>query len=866
MSGSKSPFKRVRVKKKHELDIETLFTELRNRSPNIKNLYAHQADIIREYNHKHIDSQDVGIELPTGSGKTLVGLLIGEWRRRILNQRVLYLCPTRQLAYQVKDQSEDYGIDARLFIGSKRKYDRQDLTLYRSARTIAISTYSGLFNVSPGIDDPQTIILDDAHGAETYIGSMWSLNISRHEHGDLYSSIIEIFERDLPSHFIGVINRGNRAHITHKVEKVPFGASHRSLPVLWSILDSEIDDEDLDLYFSWYAIRDGLNACHVYISYDSILIRPYIPPTLIHRPFSEAGQRIYMSASLGRGGELERITGIREIQRIPTPKTYESRDIGRRFYIFLDFSQNPNDYNKWIAHRLSTIDRTLVLCPTRYKAQQFLTILDMCSKRPSVLSAKDIEETMEPFTKSDHSILLLTNRYDGIDLPHGHCRQIIIDGIPSGTNLQEAFLEERLGLDILLRERIKTRIQQASGRCTRSDTDIAAIIMVDRKLLDFCARVENQKIFHQEIRAEMLFAFEQQKDSTSNIDAMLESFMSRDENWKLAEQDISDLRRSEDPPDASVTEILDDVVKSEVDFSYAMWAGDYENAVKFARTVADNLSEKKLAPYRALWYYFVATAAYTQSKDDSDFKRIADDYLIRAKSACQTVSWFPHTLRSMLHEPDTLDDISEIQALTVEGILDNLRSMGAVGLRFTKRLEEIEKNLKEKEANIFDLGLMQLGTLLGFNSYKPGGDAAPDVVWHLENHLLFMFEGKSDEHPDTGVSVQNCRQTSGHLDWVTGNDNLKDIVTKYCILVSPRSSIDENALPHGEQIHYLHTSEVLHFFEKTRQMLVELRSAITDEISDTNRERVLRCMDRYNLTPEKIRELVTSKLVTELPV
>jgi len=219
----------------------------------------------------------------------------------------------------------------------------------------------------------------------------------------------------------------------------------------------------------------------------------------------------------------------------------------------------------------------------------------------------------------------------------------------------------------------------------------------------------------------------------------------------------------------------------------------------------------------------------------------------------------------MLLEPGTLKDISETQALAVEGIVENIRNMGTVGLRFTNRLEDIEKNLNETEADIFDRGLMQLGTLLGFNSYKPGGDAAPDVVWHLENELLFMFEGKSDEYPDTGISVQNCRQTSGHLDWVTIDANLKDIATKYCLLVSPRISIDEIALPHGEQIYYLHTSEVLQLFDRTKQMLVELRSAMIDEISENYRELVLRCMDRYDLTPEKIIERITSKQVTELP-
>ena len=92
-----SPFERVRVEKKQDIDIEALFYDLK-RDPKIKNLYAPQADVLREYYKTHITSQDVSIELPIGLGKTLVGLLIGEWRRRSSLQRVLYLCPTRQLA------------------------------------------------------------------------------------------------------------------------------------------------------------------------------------------------------------------------------------------------------------------------------------------------------------------------------------------------------------------------------------------------------------------------------------------------------------------------------------------------------------------------------------------------------------------------------------------------------------------------------------------------------------------------------------------------------------------------------------------------------------------------------------------------
>src|SRR6266545_811225 len=67
---------------------------------------------IKEYAKK----QDVALELPTGAGKTLVGLLLAEYRRKALNERVVYLCPTQQLAYQVGQHAQKYGIGVRVLL------------------------------------------------------------------------------------------------------------------------------------------------------------------------------------------------------------------------------------------------------------------------------------------------------------------------------------------------------------------------------------------------------------------------------------------------------------------------------------------------------------------------------------------------------------------------------------------------------------------------------------------------------------------------------------------------------------------------------------------------------------------------------
>src|SRR6266571_2013500 len=864
---STSPFKRVKVGQvQPPADIESLFKDLKNRNPRIKDLFAHQADIIRGYFQNHLMSRHVALELPTGSGKTLVALLIAEYRRRVFSERVVYLCPTRQLAYQVSKHSKDYAIDTKVFVGSKREYDPQALTLYRSAKTIAIATYSGLFNTNPGLNDPQLIILDDAHGAETYIAQMWSVDIDRDTKGELYHKVLAIYIDDLPSDFAKDMVQEARPTGHARVEKVPSGSFFQALTTLTRILDNHLPNPDSDLYFSWTVVRNGLHACHVYISWDRILIRPYIPPTLTHPPFESANQRIYMSATLGSGGELERITGVGKINRIPLPKTYTSYGVGRRLFLFPDFVKEPSEYERWIARKVSEADRTLALCPTNPQVDIVKKIVTLAPRPVKVLGAVDIESSMESFVRSRQTILILANRYDGIDLPEEDCRQLLIYGLPNKTNLQESFLEDRLGLEILLRERIKTRIAQAAGRCTRSDTDYAVIIMAGRALLDFCAKIENQRIFHPELRAEIRFALEQSARELAELDAMSREFLGRSKSWEGAEQNIRELKSEDEPIDTAASSILANAVKHEVDFAYAAWSKDYPKAVEHGRSVLDILSSDKiLTPYAGFWYYLVASLADEAGKSEKRFRSVAEQYLTKAKDACKTVSWFSYALRSAVGKPRQPLDPTELQALAVEGIETTLKQLGAVGLQFQRSVDEASKLLGSSNSKDFDRGLVELGKMLGFNSWKPEGTEGPDCVWQLGNSLAFLLEGKAGQTPQDGISVDDCRQTSGHLDWARADDRLKS-GNCFAIIVSRRSAIDRKAIPHADGIYLWPISGVTGVFENAKQLLANVRSMMTSDSQDDLRGVILEKLVGATLSPEAVKDMLLSRPVARLSV
>ena len=89
-----------------------------------------------------------------------------------------------------------------------------------------------------------------------------------------------------------------------------------------------------DAVYALNMIRGHTDRCLIYVSHSSLLIRPFIAPTGAHAAFESPAQRLYMSATLGLGGELERAFGRAKIDRIPAPKGWDKHGTGRRFFCF----------------------------------------------------------------------------------------------------------------------------------------------------------------------------------------------------------------------------------------------------------------------------------------------------------------------------------------------------------------------------------------------------------------------------------------------------------------------------------------------------------------------------------------------------
>ncbi|CAN0354438.1 unnamed protein product, partial [Scytosiphon promiscuus] len=89
-------------------------------------------DIVATERHSHVQSRDICVSAPTGSGKTLVfvlGVLQALIRRRVVRLRALVLLPSRDLAMQVhtvfKRYAEGTGLKVGLAIGQTNFLEEQ---------------------------------------------------------------------------------------------------------------------------------------------------------------------------------------------------------------------------------------------------------------------------------------------------------------------------------------------------------------------------------------------------------------------------------------------------------------------------------------------------------------------------------------------------------------------------------------------------------------------------------------------------------------------------------------------------------------------------------------------------------------------
>lgn len=813
----------------------------------IPGVLLHQGEVMRAYAGQAVDVPDIALQLPTGSGKTLVGLMIGEWRRRMFRERVVYLCPNRQLVNQVVEQAdEQYGLTVHGFTGKIKEYNPIAKAEYQNADRVAITTYSALFNTNPFFDTPQTIIVDDAHTSENYISALWTLRIERQEHAALHTAVSGVLKALIdPTDYARLSGEWDRIAGFGWVNKVPTPELIKIRHELINVIDAHVGE--LDLRHPWSMIRDHLFGCQLYLTSQEILLRPLIPPTWSHKPFADAKQRIYMSATLGAGGDLERLTGRRRIVRLPVPEGWDRQSIGRRYFIFPGMGLTDTEAVVLRRELMKRAGRSLVIVPSDYARTEIASdVVDNLGYK--VFDARDIEASKKPFVNEPQAVAVVASRYDGIDFPGTDCRLLFIDGLPKATNAQERFLMFRMGASVLFNERIQTRVLQAIGRCTRSLQDFSAVVVSGEDLPDYLTDRTRRSYLHPELQAELDFGIEQSQGTTlANLLENFDIFLRNDKEWEEANEQILAKRATATQARFPAIEELQGAVSHEIEFQERLWQGDYEAALGAAQSVLGSLMAPELRGYRGLWHYLGGSAAWLGGNQGiTALTSKARSHFGQAKEAARGIPWLVKLSRyhSEVATPEGDEPLVFAQLEQVEAILARL------GLyhdrKYDLREKEIIDGLSSSEKGPFENAHRLLGELLGFIAGKEESDASPDPWW-IAGKLCLVFEDHAGADPKSALDATKARQTALHPNWMKEKVSPAPDTQYLSVLVTPVSTAKEGAIPHLNDFALWPLEEFRAWAKNALTVLRELRRTFDEEGNLTWRAQAAEVFEQHGM-------------------
>jgi hypothetical protein len=786
---------------------ERMFLDFSDRA--FKGLLTHQGHVLSEYQSKAMSASNVAIKLPTGSGKTLVGTLIAEWRRRKEQERVVYVCPTHQLAYQVVEEAKGkygFGDSIAAFVGKKANYNPADRGRFQSGEVVAVTTYGGLFNARTFFDEPHLLIFDDAHVAENYMTQHWSLQIDRITHKALFTVLAQILAPGLSA--LDAKRLRDDAQTSWDMSWVDMVATQfiRSIEQeMIAAFDEHLAGDDLR--WRWQEIRAHLAACRVYISTGEILIRPMVPPTMRYAPFANAKQRIFMSATLGEGGDLERITGVPKITRLSVSDDFNAQGVGRRFFLMPGKALAEDEQNALQCAAIEEAKKAVVLVPDFKRAAVVEAEIAATIQFP-IFNAKQIEQSKLAFVESETGVAVLANRYDGIDFADEQCRLLVMRDLPSASNLQEKFLQARMSAGLLLADRIRTRFVQAVGRCTRSATDYSAVILLGENLHTYISKKETRSALHPELQAELTFGMSESGTAEEMLDN-LKVFYARGEAWKSADNEIRRLRGQAVQATLPALDQLRAAANHEVAFQYALWDNNPQAALEAAKEVLTILQDGGLKGYRGLWNYLAGDAAsQVTAARIGDLSGAAREYYRLAAKAVPGVHWF----RELADERDAPTEEEAKPGCTAAPLIERLEQRFAeFGTRHDEKFVKVEKSILEAieqdEYKTFERGQKELGSLLGFDAGNVESNAAPDGWWIADETFAIVFEDYTEALPTSLLGVVKARQVASHPIWLRDRFGFADKTHIVPVLVSGISGAEADAALHLEHVSFWRTEE-----------------------------------------------------------
>jgi len=477
----------------------------------------------------------IGLQVSTGSGKTLIALLIiAEGIKKY--KKCVYLTHTSQLMHRIEEEVEKLEFEklgkkyakfggATNVTGDRYRQRQDDLLEFNRGEKFLISNHDAFLKTRDFPEEIDILIIDDIDIFYEKVRDYFSIKIKNSgETKSIYDDLIGLLSNKEYS-------------ITEKIKNTTaqFHEGDLIFPYTYEeilkIINENIDilNRDNDFKYPYSESRDYIDFYFWYINKNELIIEPFLPPIgqlktwqNNYLKFEKIGKIIALSATLGMdarftiemGLDNRKLKVISEVDfnnlgiKVNTGKQLifplRETDLCEVSPLTKDFINVSLNYIKQIILKFKKV---LILC---WQIKEKEKIIEKIKDSAVIFNFNGKNEAIfEEFSKANKGVLLVANRYFGLDLSENACDVCIITRLPSYLRPFDNILLDYKKDEYYHKQVFARRLLQASGRVNRSENDISCVYVLDPRLFEsYSARDSFFRLFPSIYQKRIDFSYE----------------------------------------------------------------------------------------------------------------------------------------------------------------------------------------------------------------------------------------------------------------------------------------------------------------------------------------------------------------------
>lgn len=764
----KIDFSKIAVGKSLESIIEprAIFAALPSKHPRFAYLRDVQAEVLDGW-FKNRDRRETIIKLNTGGGKTVVALLL---LKSCLNEGkgpAAYFAPDKYLAQQVTAEAEQLGIKV---VSEPRDKD------FMTGHAILVDNIASLVNgrsvfgvKNQGVRIPLgSVVIDDAHASLERVEDQFTLVVEKQGKAGAYEKLLTLYRESLShqsTNGLLEIEAGD----ARRVVPVPYWTWQENLEVATKIL-SEYPEKD---EFVWRLINDDLRFATCVITGSKIEISTQCLPISHIRSFAAAERRIFLTATLARDSILTTHFGVAPEAVVAPVVPTRVDDIGDRI-ILVPQQLNPAIKDEELvgfAADCAKLWNVVVIVPSLARAKRWDDVA------AAKLDKDSIYEGVARLRAGHVGLVVLVNKYDGVDLPDDACRLLVIDDIPSARRAVDRYSDSLLDFSEDLIGRRVQRIEQGMGRGVRSNNDYCAVILMGARLAEVVSDPRAVKKFTPatatQLRVSDAVVSQVDEPSLDDIKSLINLCIGRSADW-LAKSRAA--LANGGTPSKPKTDVIASARRAAFDLAAIEQFADAEAVYQ---TV---ISETKDPQTKGLLMQEMAVFRNTSNPTGAQEAQ---------RAALQSNRYLLKPIAGVLYEK--LRTKVNDQAAAVVKHLETFSSLNAAVIQLNAIKEDLVFNPETTEE--FERAMDRVAPFIGFLSHRPEKieGRGPDVLWAMGSQAYAVIECKSGTTSAASIGKNDCDQLGGAMSWFETKYGADCQYTSF--MVHPELMFDRQAAP-----------------------------------------------------------------------